>query len=127
MDTDLTDGNRRAPPERLGARLTSRAAPCATTGSGASDTQSSQPYGVHAGAAPGQGRPRATRGRACPHARLSAGNSAMRPSPSWRVCFTGRCPLYEERSTAEGGLLLYVGIGGRMLGDREGAVGGHLD
>src|SRR5262249_33098435 len=56
-----------------------------------------------------------------------SGDSARRTSPGWRVCFTGRCILQEECSTEEGGLLLYVGIGGLIPGDREGVLVGHLD
>src|SRR6266436_1082895 len=56
-----------------------------------------------------------------------SGDSAMRTSPGWRVCFTGRCTLQEECSTEEEGLLLYVGIGGLIPGDREGVLVGHLD
>src|SRR6266446_8139426 len=56
-----------------------------------------------------------------------SGDAAMRTSPCWRVCFTGRCTLQEECSTEEEGLLLYVGIGGLIPGDREGVLVGHLD
>src|SRR4029450_12658240 len=60
------------PPERLGARLMSSAAPWAPTRWCASDTKSYQQYGVHAGSAEGQCRPRATLGLAWPHARIPA-------------------------------------------------------
>src|SRR5262245_15913211 len=56
-----------------------------------------------------------------------SGDSAMRTSPGWRVCFTGRCTLQEECSTEEGGLILYVGIGGLIPDAREGVLVGQLD